>query len=1022
MAEPGGILDAVSTRVTSPVLVGRADQLAALDAALGRVMGGATSAVLIGGEAGVGKSRLVSEFAAGTGGGRAHTGAGAGVTVLTGGCLELGTDGLPFAPFTTVLRELVRDIGADGVAELLPGRATRELARLLPEFGQPGSDGDAGEARGRLFEQMLSLLGRLADRGPVVLVVEDLHWADRSTRDLLAFLIRNQRDIGSLLIVVTYRSDELHRTHPLRPFLAELDRVAWVERIELPRLSRRNAGELVASLLGREPELSLADTVYQRTDGNPLFIEALLCCDGKLSCELPESLRDLLLDSVRRLPEETQEILRVASAGGRRIGHGLLAAVTGLDDGTLTRALRPAVAGNVLLTDSDGYLFRHTLIREAVHDDLLPGEHGRLHTRFAEALGAQPALVPAGRAVIEQAHHWYSAHDMRWALICAWHAATEAGRALAYAEQLTMLTRVLELWDKVPDAAESIGADHLRVLEEVVAVSHTAGENERGLAYADAAVKEADATAEPTRAALLLADRGKLKYQLGHPDGIQDLNEALRLLPGDASGVARMRVLSVLAMNLSLTPDRAAGRAAAEEAIALARAAGDELNEIQAVVTLALIESDCGDGQPEQHLEMLAQARERAERAGAYQQLLRVITNESHMLEGMGKHERAAEVARRGIASATEYGRARTVGTFLAINLAEPLVSLGCWDEAAEVIDRALDLSPPPLVRLQLRCLSANVALARGDLAAAAEATAAAGTLIANTRYKAQEDLPFTRLVIDLRLAEGWVADALSAAEDALDRFDLQHGSRYVWPLLVAGARACAEAVHASAASRDAALAVRAAALAGRLRAQAGKLGADGPVQQANLLTFTAEAARADGADDVAAWDTAAAAWDKLGQPYPLATALLRGAAAAVSTDRDSAEIRLLRASQLAGRLGAQPLRDEIGLLARRARIAPVPGGAHAGAAAGKIPARAPAADDADGSRQRLGLTAREFEVLGLVASGRSNREIADQLFISVKTASVHVSNILAKLSASSRGEAAATAHRLRLFDPAPSS
>ena len=940
--------------------------------------------------------------------------------MLSGGCLELGADGLPFAPFTAVLRELVRDLGADGVAELLPGRGTRELARLLPEFGQPDTEADAGEARARLFEQMLSLLERLADRGPVVLIVEDLHWADRSTRDLLAFLISNQRDMGGLLIVGTYRSDELHRTHPLRPLLAELDRVAWVERIELPRLSRRNAGELVSRLLGREPEPSLADKVYQRTDGNPLFIEALLCCDGGLSCELPESLRDLLLDSVRRLPEETQEILRVASAGGQRVGHGLLAAVTGRDDEALARALRPAVAGNVLLTDADGYMFRHTLIREAVHEDLLPGEHGRLHTRFAEVLEAQPTLVPAGRAVIEQAHHWYSAHDVRWALISAWRAATEAGRALAYAEQLTMLTRVLELWDKVPDAAESIAADHLRVLEEVVAVSHTAGENERGIAYADAALKEIDAAAQPARAALLLAERAKIKCQLGHPDGVGDLQDALRLLPADAADAVRMRLLSTLAMFLSPTTDKAGARAAAEEAAALARQVGDELTEIQAVVTLALIESDSGRGQPERHLEMLARAREMAERAGAYQQLLRVITNESHVLEGMGKHERAAEVARRGIASATKYGRARTVGTFLAINLAEPLVSLGRWDEATEVIDRALDLSPPPLIRVQLRCLSGAVAVARGDLTTPAATVASAEAVLRETRYEAQEHLPFTRLVIDLRLAEGRGPDALSAVADALDRFDLQHGSRYVWPLLVAGARACAAAVSTSAATRDVPFAERAAALLGRLRVQAGKLGADGPVQQAHRLNFAAEAARADsaagpgGVDCLTTWDAVAAGWDLVGQPYPLATALLRAAEAAMAgSDRDSAEVRLLRAGQLAGRLGAVPLRAEIGLLARRARIV-------LAAADTADSARPSAAGDPDDRRQRLGLTAREFEVLRLVASGRSNREIADELFISPKTASVHVSNILAKVGAANRGEAAATAYRLHLFDSLP--
>src|SRR5262245_44316191 len=225
------MLDSVATHVVSPVLIGRADQLSALDAALAEARRGQPAAVLIGGEAVAGKCRPVTESAARAGR--------SGARVLTGGCLELGADGLPFAPFTAVLRELVRDLGAGGVAGLLPGGSARELARLLPEFGEPAGTGNAGEARPRLFEQVLTLLGQLAERGPVVLVIEDAHWADRSTRDLLTFLIRNQRALENLLIVVTYRSDELHRTHPLRSLLAELSRTGWVTRIDLGRLSRR---------------------------------------------------------------------------------------------------------------------------------------------------------------------------------------------------------------------------------------------------------------------------------------------------------------------------------------------------------------------------------------------------------------------------------------------------------------------------------------------------------------------------------------------------------------------------------------------------------------------------------------------------------------------------------------------------------------------------------------------------------------------------------------------------------------
>ena len=214
--------------------------------------------------------------------------------MLTGGCLELGADSLPFTPFTAVLRELVRDLGAAGVASLLPGGSSPELARLLPEFGTPAGPDEAGEARARLFEQMLLVLERLAETAPVVLVIEDMHWADQSTRDLLAFLIRNQASLDGVLIVVTYRSDDLHRTHPLRPLLAELDRVDWVTRMDLARLTRQDTGQLVAQITGREPREDLLTAVYRRAEGNPLFIEALVG-NGEQDSGLPESLHDLLM-------------------------------------------------------------------------------------------------------------------------------------------------------------------------------------------------------------------------------------------------------------------------------------------------------------------------------------------------------------------------------------------------------------------------------------------------------------------------------------------------------------------------------------------------------------------------------------------------------------------------------------------------------------------------------------------------------------------------------------------------------
>jgi len=685
MSEPCGMLSSeMSGRAASPVLVGRGEQMAALEAAFGSVRQGEPSAVLLGGEAGAGKSRLVGEF--GT------VAAAAGARVLTGGCLQLGTDGLPYAPFTAVLRDLVHEMGADAVAAMLPGRTTRGLARLLPELGEPDvaqasraeadAGRDAGEARARLFEEVLATLEHLARPAPVVLVIEDAHWADRSSRDLLTFLIGNQRAISGLLIIVTFRSDELHRTHPLRPLLAALDRIDWVERVELPRLGQHDTAELALRILGREPAAGLAEALYRRSEGNPLFVETLLCCDGELSPELPESLRDLLLDSVHRLPEDTQEVLRIASAGGAVTGHALLATVTGLDDGALIRALRPAVTANVLHPQGDGYAFRHELIREAVHDDLLPGEHGRLHSRFAEAIDADPGLVPPGRAAVEMAHHWHSAHDSVWALIAAWQAAAQAGRAVAAAERLSLLARVLELWDQVPDAAERIGADHARVLEEAVSAAHDVGDFERGIALATSALKELDPATEPVRVAELLRNRSDFRIKLGRKDFGQDLEDALAYVPGDVAPATRVDLLLALARCAPHLVTKE--RSYAEEALALARQTGDEVNEAKALLTMAMFDADPGQQalSDSRSLELIAQARTTAERRGADDVLLTAAVNESHLLEGAGEHELAAEAARRATANADVQRLSRISGSLLAINQAEPLFALGRWDEA----------------------------------------------------------------------------------------------------------------------------------------------------------------------------------------------------------------------------------------------------------------------------------------------------------------------------------------------------
>ena len=391
------------------------------------------------------------------------------------------------------------------------------------------------------------------------------------------------------MLVVTFRSDELNRDDLLRPLLAGLARADGVSRLELARLSRAQAAVQLEGILRRTPDAALMSEVYQRGGGVPLLTEALVNSDGTVSAELPASLRDLLLAAVAVLPERTQQALRTAAVGGARLSHLLLAAVTGLDDASLTAALRPAVDANVLVSDADGYAFRHQLIREAVLAEMLPGERAQAHRAFAveleTRLEAGSRAGPESTLVVLAALHWRGAHDDERALAAAWRAAAAAGTALAYAQRLRMLEQVLDLWDRVPGRARPAGLDHVGVLELAADAARWAGEPERGLTLAETAIAELGTADDAERMALMLRRRAGLRQELLRPGQLDDLQAAQRLAA--APNLARAQVLARLCWALKREDRYAEAEQVAVDLRALAGQLDDEEHRVEADMALA---------------------------------------------------------------------------------------------------------------------------------------------------------------------------------------------------------------------------------------------------------------------------------------------------------------------------------------------------------------------------------------------------------------------------------------------------
>jgi DNA-binding CsgD family transcriptional regulator/tetratricopeptide (TPR) repeat protein len=1001
-------------RASGGRLVGRDGELTRLLGLLDDASNGRPSHALISGDAGVGKTRLVAELAS-----RASD---RGFLVLSGRCAELG-DSIPYLPLADALREGTTTPGA-ATEPLVAALAARPvLGRLLPDrdvVAQPGRE-VSGLAQQQLFGAVLGLLAELAEGHPVLLILEDMHWADRSTRDLITFLSRVLHR-ERVAVVATYRTDDLHRRHPLRPVVAELLRLPSVASIELGPLGYADMADHLTALAGRPLDPAALHRMVARAEGNPYYAEELLAAaapvrsggaggalgtGGMGGDVLPSGLAALLLARVEQLPSAAQQVLRAAAVSGRRVDDDIVRAASGLAGPEYEDAIRDCVAQQLLVPGgADGYVFRHALIREAVYTDLLPGERTRLHARFAELLADPERLASVPGSAAELAHHCLASHDIAGAFAASVRAGQESERLAAPAEAHRHYDAALALWERVTEPEELAGQDRDHLAFCAANCAASSGEIARAVQQLRRIRSFLHEDTDPVLASRV---HERLAYYLLELDAASDAETAARaavqLLPADPPRKERARALATHAQTLMYAGDEAAAARRAQQARVAARAADAPWVEADALVTLGMLAER--QGEPAQALDLFTQAYREAqahsmlgvELRAAFQVARAQLESGDLGAAAATAHEggKAADAAGLGLAP---YGLDLQYLHYLA-HYAD-----GCWNHAQELADGfGVRVTTASEARLSAMALFLDVA--RGS-PAVAERRAWLEPFWPGDSFGAY----IARgLLAEHALWRGDTATALAEVAATLAELDVEgsYGPPAIRVAAVGLAARGDQARRARAAGDDetAAAEVTAAQVlidaaregAAFPRRPKFVLGVDG---RGWLARAEAEWARVQGRNDPQAWQ---AVVETFGPAFSYETARSRwrlAEALAEAGQRAEAEREWSLALAAADELGAAPLDAALRDLGRRARLGRQPGGGFGGGHGG-----GPGSDPAD---VLAGLTGRELEVLRLLVAGRSNREIAVALFIAPKTASVHVSNILAKLNAASRGEAAAIA------------
>ena len=584
-----------TTDVLCPVVVAREEEISALEDALLSALRGDGGVVLLGGDAGMGKSRLARELSQ-----RALR---LGCIVMTGACSEADLS-LPYLPFLEAVGNHLSAVDLDRLGARL-GTSAEELAHLFPQLGRPATaSGDPMQGKLRLFEALLALLRDAAGTQGLLLVLEDLHWADPATREMLDYLTRRLRSTP-VLVLATYRTDELHRKHPLVPTVQGWKRSGQASVIELSPLAPEGVAAMVLAIFD-EKEISdeFRDFLHERCEGNPFVVEETLrdardrghifqTAEGwdradiaELRLRIPKSVRDTILLRLERLALGEVEVLSAASVIGRSCDLSTLCAVTGRDADAVLAALQECVHQQLLEEDErslGAFRFRHALTQEAVYEDMVVPRRQQFHRRVVEALRALP-----GRPAIELAHHMLLAGNYEEAVGMCVAAAESALIARAYRDAADLFQRA------APHVADPTARG--RLLARAAEASWNDAEPaaaRRLLEEAIALLEGADEAAEAAPFRVLL---GRCHWELQRSDLARaEFERALQILeplgPGEGLAVAHIRLSGTYAFN----GDYDSARRHALRAQEVAVAAGAGMAAAWSLNYLALAEVHSGE-------------------------------------------------------------------------------------------------------------------------------------------------------------------------------------------------------------------------------------------------------------------------------------------------------------------------------------------------------------------------------------------------------------------------------------------